>query len=118
MLDSYFRRFFVTNQELNMRINLKFGLTVLLVGVLALGQGSLLAKSNEQKGKESGKKIDQAEEAAKKKAAEAKKEAEKLAEKSKKLVEESKEKADKIAEETEEYHQKAKEKAYQVLEKA
>ncbi len=87
-----------------MNINSKFGLTILLAGVLALGQGSLFAKSNEKRGKEAGKKVDQAEDAVKAKAKEAQKKAEELAEKSK--------------EKAKELHDKAKEKAHEAVEKA
>ena len=87
-----------------MKINSKIGLSFLLAGVFVLGQGSLFAKSNEKKGKEAGKKIDQAEDAVKAKAKEAQKKAEELAEKAK--------------EKAKELHSDAKEKAHEAVEKA
>ena len=80
-----------------MKINSKVALTVVLAGFLALGQGSLFAKSHEHQGKEAGKKVDQAEAATKEKAKEVveatEAKAEEVAEKAKEKVKEVKEKA-------------------------
>jgi F0F1-type ATP synthase membrane subunit b/b' len=87
-----------------MKINSKIALSFLLAGVFVLGQGSLFAKSNEKRGKEAGKKVDQAEDAVKAKAKEAQKKAEELAEKTK--------------EKAKELHSDAKEAAHKAVEKA
>ncbi len=98
-----------------MKINSKIGLTVLLAGVFALGQGSLFAKSNEQKGKEAGKAVDQAVAATKEKAQE-------VADATKEKAKEAKKKADELAEKTKEkaseLHDAAKEKAHKAIDKA